>query len=488
LNIKQKAVRGVAWTALQQSGTQFVSLVVFAILSRFLTPDDFGLVAIATVFVAFIQIFLDQGLSVALVQREEIDESHLNTAFWCNVLFGVVITTLGIMAAGWIATIFTQPELKPVVQILFLSLITYSLTSTHAAILNRKLAFDQLSTRTLIAEVVGGLAGIIMATQGFGVWSLVGRNLVRDFTRMLLLWWGSSWKPGLRFSRKRLKELFPFGINIMGDRLFYFINGHIDQLLIGYFLGSTVLGYYVIGTRVIQLGVRIFLDTISAVSLPVFSRLQNEKDRFRNAFLEVSKFSSLILVPIFGGIVLIAPEIVMVLFNDQWSPSVPIIQVLSLSYIIQSITFLAPTLLLAMGKPTLRVGLRILKSAGMFIAILISVQYGVIAIAVSFVLLEVLLSPIMIATVWKTLGLGIHIFSRQYVPAIVGSLMMGFMILSIDMMFGNYLGEIVRLLLSVFMGGITYVWVVHRIDATFPRILMDYVQYFVPGSAPADPF
>src|SRR5688572_7347173 len=178
MSLRQKAAKGIFWSVIQKWGRAAISILTFVVLSRLLAPEAFGLVALATVFTVFMELFLDQGFGAAIVQRSELEPEHLDTAFWINIVTGILMTIGLIAASGFIASIFEEPRLAPVLRWLSIIFILSSLSSTQISILQRKLAFKSLATRSLVATAVGGVVGMTMAFAGFGVWSLVGQDLV----------------------------------------------------------------------------------------------------------------------------------------------------------------------------------------------------------------------------------------------------------------------------------------------------------------------
>ncbi|MCY7278519.1 MAG: oligosaccharide flippase family protein, partial [Phormidesmis sp. CAN_BIN44] len=188
MTLQQKAVKGIAWSFIQSYGNQVITLVVFLLLARLLTPEVFGLIALANIFINFIQIFLDQGLGEAIVQRKELEPEHLDTAFWTNVASGAILMSIGLLSADLVAQFFHEPKLSSVIRWLSLSLIIGSLNVVQRALLRRNLAFKTLAIRTLIASLVAAVVGIIMAFQGLGVWSLVGMTLTERIIGTAILW------------------------------------------------------------------------------------------------------------------------------------------------------------------------------------------------------------------------------------------------------------------------------------------------------------
>ena len=188
MNLKQKAAKGILWSIIQKWGRAAIWFVTFVALSRLLAPEAFGLVALASTFMAFIEIFLDQGFSAAIIQRADLEKEHLDTAFWISILIGILMTIGTISLSPLVAAFFKEPHLAPILKWLSVSFIFRALSSTQMAILQRKLAFKSLAARSLVATLFGGIVGVSMAFTGFGVWSLVGQNLAMGMAGVVVLW------------------------------------------------------------------------------------------------------------------------------------------------------------------------------------------------------------------------------------------------------------------------------------------------------------
>ena len=464
MDIKREAVRGVAWSTIQRGGTQVISFIVFAILSRLLDPDAFGLVALATVFIALIQIFLDQGFVSAIIQQEVIEEIHLDTAFWSSVGMGGMMTILAVVVSKFVAAIYHEPQLTRILQFLSISMLLLALGSTQRAVLTRELSFNKLAIWTLASEIAGGVVGIIFAFRGFGVWSLVGRNLVRDFIGLLVLWTVSGWRPRFSFSNSHFKELFRFGINVIGERLLYFVNRNLDRLLLGYFLGATVLGYYSVGIRLVELMIKLFFETVSFVAFPVFSRIQNDIVKMRNAFFRVIKLSGMLTFPAFAGISILSSDIIQALFGSKWEASIPILRIVSMSGIIYGITYLIPHILLAVGKPDWRFRIAFINTIIYIIAIFIGVHWGVIGVAFGIVVSYLSISPVLFWSINQIMKVQLVDYVQQFYPAIIGSAVMTVSILVMQSFISSFVSVEISLFIQIILGLTLYSLSIYIVD------------------------
>ena len=456
-NLKEKAIKGVVWTAMGKWGSQCISFAVFLTLAHLLEPQIFGLVALANIFFAFMQVFLDQGFSKAIIQRQEIEPEHLDTAFWTNIGIALVLLGISISGAGLIANLFKEPLLTPIIRCLSLSFVFAALNSIQSALLYRQLAFKALTTRTLLATFSGGVVGVVMALLGFGVWSLVGQQLTNGFVGVLVLWWSTDWRPGFKFCTKHFQELFSFGINIVGIQILEFFNRRSDDLLIGYFLGSIALGYYTVAYRWLLVMTQLLTSVTIQVAIPVFSKLQTEPELLKRAFYTATQLTSLISFPIFTGTAVLAPEIVQRLFGEKWMASVPVMQVLAFIGILHSLQYFNGTIIMAMGKPLWKLKLNFLDAVVNVIAFLIVVRWGILAVAAAYVIRGYLLSPIEFFVIRKLVPLNFATYLRQYIVPLIGTIAMATTILIVK----NYLNIVFTsqalIVLVIILGAAVYI-------------------------------
>lgn len=409
MNIKQRSIEGIFWSGIQNWGSQAGSFIVFLILARLLTPEAFGLVALANIFINFMQFFVDQGFAQALIQKQEIEDKHINTAFWTQFFIGCLLTIATFTNADILARGFNQPKLSPLLQALCFLFIVTAFSQTQIALLKRSFDFKSLAVRSLLATIIAGIVGIIMAFWGYGVWSLVGQQLTYDTVSAIALWKASSWRPKWQFSRQYLSELFSFSLHLLGFNLTDFFNRRTDNLLVGYFLGEVALGYYAISHRILQVMTQLLIGTLNQVFLPTFSRLQDDYQRFLEAFYQATQFTSLIAFPVFCAVIILSPELVITLFGEKWSASIPIMQILAFTGILRAISFFQRSAFVAMGQPLIQFKLGLLNAIFNLIACLIAVRWGILAVAVAYVISDYLVFPIgqwllskLIQISWKT--------------------------------------------------------------------------------------
>lgn len=482
MSIKEKVIKGVVWTAIQNWGSQAISLIIFFVLARLLEPEAFGLLAMANVFLALMQIFLDQGFAQALIQRQELEPEHLDTAFWTNIASGSILTILGVMLSSSIAALFDQAQLTAILQWLSFVFLIGSFSNTQQAILERKFAFKSLAVRWLVAVSIGGTVGITMALTGFGVWSLVGQQLAQELAGVLTLWTASRWRPGLKFSRSHFRQLFGFGINILAFNILVFINQRSDDFLIGYFLGPIALGFYSIAYRVLEVMTQLLIMTSTQVALPTFSRLRGDRSRLQLGFYKATQLTSLIAFPTFLGMAALAVELVRVLFGDRWLPSVPVMQVLALVGIVRAVTFFKGSIFIAMGKPSWRLWLGLLDAIVNFLGFILVVRWGILAVAIVYAVEGYVFFPI---GQWAV-GLLIHtpfaVYLRQFVVPLASSLIMTVVILSVRYFLVDWLSPLMMLIVGTTIGAAIYLLSIRLLSPRLFQELLEIVRLIMSRS------
>ncbi len=424
MSLQKQAAQGVFWSAAGNWGYQVATLVVFAVLSRLLTPAEFGLVALASVFTALLKLVTEQGLADAIVQRADLEPEHLDSAFWLSIGLGAVLTA-GLAAASWlIANIVNQPDIAPVLVWLAPVLGLAGLSSVQRAILSRELRFASLTLRTLASVIVGGIVGVVAALRGYGVWSLVAQLLTIEVVGVIALWTASDWRPHFRFSRRHLRDLIGFGVNVLGFRILRFFNTRIDNLIVGSVLGPTALGLYVVAYRILQLLINVTTAIIGSVAFPVLSRVQDDRPRVQNAYYKAIRLTSMIAFPAFLGLVVVAPEVTRLVFGPQWDASVPVMQVLALAGLVNSVLFVNGIVMKSLGKPSWRLAIMGLTALILTTAFTLVVSAGIIAVATAFAIISLVLAPLWMWGAHKLITLEPGRYLRQIVPPLVSSLAM----------------------------------------------------------------
>lgn len=356
-----------------------------------------------------------------------------------------------------------------------------ALSSTQVAILQRKLAFKSLAVRSLAATTVGGAVGLVMAFSGFGVWSLVGQDLASGLAGVAILWRSSDWRPGFRVSTKHYKEMFTFGVSVVGNNALNVMLRRSDDLLIGYFLGPTLLGFYTIGYQLLLVIIRLVTEVTNTVAFPAFSRLQLEPERMRRAFYNVTQYTSLIAFPVFIGLATLAPELVPAFFGEKWTPSIPVMQILAMIGILQSVLFFNASVIRASGKPLWELSIMLLNTICNVLGFLVAVRWGIVAVAASFVIVSYLVAPISYLALRKLIQVDFRTYLRQFIPPLTASLTMVFAIVTLKFLLKDLSVNLyVEFSIYVLTGVLTYVLVIGLTARQLYQELLELINLVLP--------
>jgi O-antigen/teichoic acid export membrane protein len=427
-DLQKRFTRGLTWTVVDGWGGQLVALATFLVLTHLLGQVDFGLVALAMVFVTFTQLFVDQGMGDALIQRKVLTRTSIDTAFWVAIVTGALLTGVGILLSGPLSELVNEPRLAPIIGVLSIMFLITPLNSIQAALLQREMAFRSLAIRRVTCGVIAGLVGVTSAYVGLGAWALVVQQLTYDVVSAVMLWTASPWRPGLSVSLAEFRSLFGFGINVIGGDVMNWLSRSSDNLMVGTFLGAGPLGLYTIGYRVLDTSQNLLANTALRLVYPTFSSLQADADRLRRAYSRINRGLSVIILPGYIGLALVAQEAVPVLFGQQWVASGPVATTLFLVGPSLSLQVLSVALLYANGRPNIALRFRLLTTAvhvvGFFIAAV--VFQSIVAVAAAFVIGSYLLLPVNLYLVRRYAGISIagHIMDVRW-PALATLIMAG---------------------------------------------------------------
>lgn len=454
--LKQKILKGVLWTAIGNWGYRGLSLLLFVILARLLTPEDFGVVAVAMVYIAFLQIFLEQGFAEVIVQRPEIDDDVLSTAFWVNIGFGIFFFGATFLAARFVSLLFQEPGLEPVVRGLSPLFIIIGITSVQMARLRREMEFRAITIASGVGILGGGVGGVLAALYGLGVWALVIYQIGNYLGKAMVVWGYDKWRPRVRFSRSALRELLSFGSNITGSRLLNYFNRYGADLIIGLFLGPVAVGYYNLGFRLTRTLVELTGSVISQVAFPTFSKLQFDPRKGSEVFYRAIEQISLLSFPLFIGMAALAEEIVKTVFGSQWLPAVPIMQVLALIGLLESLYYVNNAVLLGYGKPFWRLALDGLNAFTNLLSFVLVANWGVFAVACAYVVRGYITAPFPLVAVRKLIPIQFSQYFTRLVPSIAGSMVMVVFIYTLRLLLEPHLVTIWLLFVNIALGAFVY--------------------------------
>tara|TARA_R110001599_G_scaffold185505_2_gene379774 strand:- start:1263 stop:2708 length:1446 start_codon:yes stop_codon:yes gene_type:complete len=377
MSLKQKAVNGFGWTVFEGVLSQGVLFIVGIILARLLTPKDFGIIGIISVFVAISSSFVEGGLGSALIRKPNVSDKDFNTVFYTNIFVSIFIYFLIYTFSFKIAEFFDESSLEKILKVSGLIVIINSFSIIHGAILTINLNFKIISIVNIIASSLSAIVALYMAYNGYGVWSLVMLSILRPLINCILLWFLNSWKPSFVFAISSFKELFDFGYKMLVSNLINTLYQNIYYFLIGKFFSPVTLGYY---TRANQFqapfSVNITL-AISRISFPILASFQNDNVQLRKVFRKFLRFSALINFTILLSIAAIAKPLVLLTIGDKWETSILYLQILCIPGTFYPLQILNISLITALGHSNLFLKLEIIKKLILVPLILLTAFFSI---------------------------------------------------------------------------------------------------------------
>lgn len=386
VNLKRKAVNGFFWSMLESVLSQGQGMVFGIFLARMLSPQEFGVLGMITIFISLAQVFVDSGLSQALIRRQECSNLDYSTIFWANVAIGLGAFTIIWFSAPFIAEFYNKPELIKLTRITALAIIIGSVTLIQQTILTKDIDFKTLTKTSTVGTFISGVTSLVLAYLGFGVWSLVFRTLVNQAVRSFMMWQHNKWLPQWAFSKRVFKELFSFGSNILLISVVASVYKSFYNLIIGKNYSDTVLGYYTIADQYSTLPSSTITSITYKVSFPVLSEIQNDDTLLKTSISQLIKTIMYISFIIMFGLAAIAQPLFSVLFGEKWMPAVPIFQALCMAYVISPMHVINHNIMKVKGRSDLFLRTEIIKYIFFTPILILGIVYGLKVLVAGIVL------------------------------------------------------------------------------------------------------
>lgn len=330
-SLKDKTVTGVGWSAADAFLGQGVTFIVGLVLARLLSPEEYGLIGIVSIFTTVMLGIVDSGFSNSLIRKQEVTDEDYSTLFFFNFVVSVFLYALLYMGAPWIAHFFNRPQLLLLVRVMGLLLIIQALSIVQITILSRKIDFKTKTKASVISALSSGLIGIGMALKGFGVWSLVGQQLSRQLIYTMSLWYFNKWWPNAKLNRESLKYMWGFGWKLLVSGLLDNIWKEVYQMIVGKFYSPATLGQYTRSKQYANLFSANFTSVVQRVSYPALSQLQDEKERMVAAFRRVIKTAMFVTAIVMISMAAVAEPLIYCLIGPQWNQAATFLPLICIS-------------------------------------------------------------------------------------------------------------------------------------------------------------
>ena len=447
-SIASKSIHGIFWSAIEKFSLQGVQFLIGIVLARLLSPSDFGMIGMLSIFMGVSQTFIDCGFSSALIRQKEVSANDYGTTFLINATFSLIAFGILFLSAPFIAKFYDMPELKLVMQVFSTTLIINALFTVHVIKLTRNVDFKTQSKASLCSTFISGAIGITLAYKGFGVWSLVCHALNLILLTLLLKWF-----PCPVFSRTSFKKIFGFGSRIFIASIITSIYSNLYNIVIGKKFLASNLGYY---TRAEQLGLfpsQNMVGILSRVIYPVLSQLQDDANQLKVAYIKYLEMSCFVIFPLMAGLAALAKPLIIVLFGEKWIPSAFLLQILCFGLMLDPVCGLNLNLLYVKGRSDLVLKLEIIKKSIAVVILVVSIPFGLVGLCFGRSLYGVVATFINMTYTNRLIGLSVWGQMKIFFPPLALSLIMALVSIQVtEVDFNN----VFQIFVGIAMGMILY--------------------------------
>jgi len=381
-SLRHKTIAGVIWTFLNQLFSSGIQTTTTLILAWFLLPEDFGLMAMITIFFALAHSLVDSGFSQALIRKKEVTQTDYSTVFYTNLLMGFLAYALLFTSAHLIASYYNEPRLVVLIRVVGLVVIINSFQLVQVSDLTRKLNFKIQFKITLPSAIFSGIVAISMAALGFGVWSLVAQMLVSSFSNTLLYWIVNKWRPSKDFCVESFNEMFGFGSKLLASGLIDTAFQNVYVLVIGKIFSATVVGYYFFAQRAQQIVVVQLTGAVQKVTYPALSSLQDDNVALKDYYRKIIQVVTYVIFPSMIVLAVLAKPLFSLMLKENWLPAVPYLQLLCIEGLLYPLHVINLNIIVVKGRSDLLLYLEIFKKIMIAIIILVSIHFGIFGILI----------------------------------------------------------------------------------------------------------
>lgn len=454
LNLRKQVLTGLFWKFMERGGAQGIQFIVQIILARLLLPEEYGIIALTTIFITLANVFVQSGFSTALIQKKNVNDKDYSSVFYLSLFITSILYTFIFFTGPSIAHFYEEPQLASILRVMGVTLFFGAVNSIQVAFISREMQFRKLFFSSLGAIVSSGIVGIFMAYVGLGIWALVSQQLIYSFITMVILWFSVKWRPILAFSLVSLKELFSFGWKLLASTLIGNLYNNLENLIVGKVYNAEILGFLNRGKQFPTLIVANIDGPIQSVMLPAYSAQQDNKKRIKEMMRRSIVTSSFITFPLMVGLAVVAEPIVELLLTKKWLPSVPFLQIYSAAFALYPIHTANLQAINALGRSDIYLKLEIIKKILGITILGIAVFFGVYAIALGTVISGIASTLINAYPNRKLLNYQYVEQLKDIFPSLILSLVMGIIVYLI-----NFLDITtgLRLIIQISIGILVYI-------------------------------
>ncbi len=392
MSLRKQALSGVKWTTTASVVNTVLQLIQLAILARILNPSDFGLMALVMVVIGFSQMFIDMGLSNAIIYKQDIHTKQLSSLYWLNILIGVIFFIILFGVSPLVAKIYESEKLISLINIVAVTFLIKPWGQQFMVLLQKNLLFNAIAKTDILSRFISFVVIILLAYKNYGVYSLAIGAIVFAFCSTFgYIFYGISiHKPLIYLKINDLKEFLSFGLFQMGEKIIQYFTSQFDTILIGKLLGLEVLGIYNIAKNIVSKPSAIINPVITKVTFPLMSKMK-DVNKLKEVFLKTMNYLSFVNFPVYLLLAVLAKPLVLIMFGEGWIEAVPLIQILAFTFLLRSIGNPSGSLLLSRGRANVAFYWNLILFIFYPISILVGSFWGIIGITIGTLVLQIIL-------------------------------------------------------------------------------------------------
>jgi len=478
VSLQEKGSSGLKWGLVTKVGRQIIQFVSYAIFARFLSPDDFGVVSMAMVVIAFGDTFRDFGIGNALIQRKEIDEKLISSLFWFNAFIGLVFTFIIAISSTFVSQFYNTERLTLILVLLSSIFFIGNLGGIHKSLIEKRLDFKKVYFTELISQLLAAFVGLGLIFNGGGIYSLVFQTIAFYSFFTIIIWTLNDWRPKIFFNFKEVNKVLNFSLNLTGFNFINFFSRNADYMIIGKYLGSAPLGIYTLAYRIMLYPQQYISSTIGNILFPIFSKVQEDDKKIGEAFIFISKMVSYIVFPLMFFIMISSDEIIYLILGPKWSEVSTILRILAPVSMVQSLLSMTGSIYLSKGRTNTFFKWGLFSTISVVISFFIGVNWGIIGVSLAYTIVVFILAVPGFLIPFNIINLSFKNYFAGLLKPLMFSLLLLIFIYYIRLFFiQNELNVFFSLSLQI----ITMIFIVFTLIYFFDKLVVEQIKLFVLG-------
>lgn len=387
--LKDKTAKGIFWGGMSNGLQQLLNLIFGIFLGRLLSPSDYGMVGMLTIFSLIASSVQESGFTAALANKKEVSHRDYNAVFWFSVAVSGCLYILLFICAPYIADFYHTPELTALARYQFIGFFISSLGTAHFAKMFREMKVKQRTIATFTALCVSGVIGVTLAFLGFSYWGIATQNISYIIITTSFFWYFSGWRPTLNWDFTPIREMFGFSCKLLATNIFTHVNNNVFSVILGKFYNGQTVGYYNQGNKWTTMGQNLITGMVNSVAQPVLAQVKEDTDRQCRVFRKMLQFTALVAFPVMFGLSAVSEELITILITEKWLESARILSILCIGGAFLPITNLYANLLISKGKSNVYMWNTILLSLLQLVLLIVLYPYGLQTMLFAYVALNI---------------------------------------------------------------------------------------------------